>query len=156
MLQLKLCITLSHVLETTLLPLCTFFLSSVSQEKIKYEVIHFHSIHQLKCDSINYILAVVLRCVSNSADEVCSGTGATWIFTCAVLNCSGHISRKMVFVFVLPGTEPIWGHEWDATQKKKLDIFCKYSGKNSILNCDQYYFTCQVGVCISIQMSTNI
>lgn len=61
--------------NNSLASMCILVLS-VTGEK-KYEVIYFHSIHQLKCDSINYTLAVVLRCVSNSADEVCSGTGAT-------------------------------------------------------------------------------
>lgn len=85
--------TVTHGGNNSLASVCILLVLSVTGEKKKW-IIHFHSIYQLKRDSINYILATVLRCVSNSADEVCSGTGATSIFTCAVSNCSGQISRK--------------------------------------------------------------
>lgn len=61
----------------SLASMCILLALSVTGEKKRNEVVYFHSIQQLKCDSISYILAVVWRCVSNSADEVCSGTGAT-------------------------------------------------------------------------------
>lgn len=43
-------------------------------------------------------------------------------------------------------------------EEKRLDILCKYSNKNSSVDgdCHQYFVVCQVSICISIKMPTNV